>query len=177
VVLLNVGASDCAPRVFSRRQRQFLELIPARSILNLEQKYRGKILSIIPGQPYVGLNAFRKHLQEVVRRAIEDEVKRLLLVNIIPISDKIECLRSGSQKLAEDYNRVIEEFDGVGPVTVFDFHRLMVAWGGPDRLTIDSMHMKAEGHRLLAESLVPYVRLSHDVRRPESGGVEGAAFL
>lgn len=157
VVVLQVGGSDCAPRVLGRRQREWLDNFPipsiGKKIRQVEFRYRRHLLSRLPGSVYVGEERFRKALNEVVTRADVAGVQHLLLLNICSISDKLEMLCPGLRRNAERYNAIIEEVAKRSPCKLVDFRALLDDWGGPDRLTVDSMHMRPDGHRRLAAFL------------------------
>jgi lysophospholipase L1-like esterase len=175
VVVLNVGGADCTPRVLGRRHKKFWERFPVAAVrnrvLDLEYRYRRRILSSIEGRPYVPLARFKRHLAEIVRLSEASGVRQVLLMNLLPISDKLEYFWPGLAKNTEDYNRAIAEMDGVGPVRVFDFHGLVTSWGGPDRTTLDSMHLRPEAHRLLA------AELERAILEPRALGLSPAEFL
>jgi len=157
VVVLNVGGSDCAPRLLPRKLREFCEDFPlasaGRQILKLEARWRRPALARFGGRPYVSLDRFSTTIEAIVRRAAKDGVRRLILANIMPVSDKLEFMCPGVRANVRLYNDILVRYRKDPRVTFFDLHARVEEWGGADRNTVDSMHFKPEAHAKMAEAL------------------------
>lgn len=160
ILILQVGGSDCAPRVFSRRQREVIERLPARyrdGIISFERKYRRALISLFPSKVYVSYHKFRGNVADIIRRSRELGMLQVIIVNIIPISQNLEFQLPGARKNVEQYNKVFDAYRGDPLVTIVDLNHQMIEWGGPDELTIDGMHMNTRGQFLLAQELANLV--------------------
>lgn len=156
VLILQVGGSDCAPRVLSRRQRELVDALPPRLravVLSGERRSRRLVSTLFPGRVYVPLAKFTRLVEEIVRRARALGLRRLVLVNIIPMSAAMEHQMPGVTRNVERYNAVFDAYRADPLVSFVDLNRLMRDWGGPDALTLDGMHMTARGQTLFAQEL------------------------
>jgi hypothetical protein len=86
VVVVHVGIVDCAPRVFLRRERQFVEnLRPGflrRSILDYVHRHRRAVVNMRK-KVYVPPERFNALVGQVMAKAKASELRSLVIVNII----------------------------------------------------------------------------------------------
>lgn len=157
VVVLNIGGSDCIPQILSRWQRRTIERMSNQKLRNrllyFEFRNRRRLLRWFPGRVHVPLSKFKRCIEETIKRCREDGVRKLILLTIIPISDKLEILVPGLRRNAAEYNSMISSFADGRMVSVVDLDALVQSWGGMDKLSVDALHLRPEGHRKLAEIL------------------------
>lgn len=178
VVVLHVGIVDCAPRIFLQRERAFVERMrPARlriRFLDFVHRHRRRIVRMRP-RVYVPLEKFRRSVEEVVRRAAAARVRSLVFVNIIAPPEAMEDRSPGFLRNVEDYNRVLGESAAVEPwIHLLDLDGLVRAGGGPEKLTVDGIHINEEGHRILALELERHILAVAEDERPKAETLSGA---
>ena len=160
VVVVHVGIVDCAPRVFLRKERDFVErLRPARlraPILNFAHEHRRRIVQLRK-KVYVSPERFEAGVDRVIELAGKCNLKSLVFVNIISPPVEMEERSPGFLKNVETYNRLLENKGQHSNVTVIDLNRLLSLNGGTKALTVDGIHLSPEGHRLLANALEDHI--------------------
>src|SRR6185369_16381679 len=129
VVVVHVGIVDCAPRVFLRRERQFVE--------NLRPAFlREAILSNV-----------HRH-----RRAIVNLRKK---VYVPP--EEMDERSPGFIKNAERYNQILKTHAEANEVYLIDIDRMIKEAGGAAQLTVDGIHLNEVGHAMLAREIENHV--------------------
>ena len=178
VVVIHVGVVDCAPRVFLRRERQFVEKIrPAafrRFILNFVHKRRRAITKMRP-RVYVPAERFNRLVEEVTRRAREARVRALIFVNIIAPPAALEIRSPGFTKNVESYNSILNSQTQISGTSLIDLDGIVRDHGGAEKMTVDGIHLNVEGHELLAHEL--HARIMNLITEEQTGsaGAEPAA--
>jgi lysophospholipase L1-like esterase len=171
LIIVHVGVVDCAPRIFLRRERQFIESMRwawlRDSILSFVQKHRARIIRLRP-RVYVPLERFERLAEQLAQKARQARVP-LVFINIIEPPDEIEKRSPGFQQNVKQYNRVLEsKVDGT-EVQLIDLNSLISAGGGSKTLTVDGIHVNREGHLILAGELE---RLIKGYLRPRTAAVK-----
>lgn len=157
-VIVHVGIVDCAPRVFLPRERDFVQNLPLwlrRIILGGTNRLRRWIIKFGPDRVYVTYDRFVRALDAVVTRS--RGLRKLLFVNIISPTDRMEYRSPGYREKVRRYNQALQSRSG-GAIQVVDLDAAIWRNGGPDRLTVDGVHINQAGHRLLFEELEPILR-------------------
>jgi lysophospholipase L1-like esterase len=160
VAVIHVGIVDCAPRVFLRRERQFIERIrPIKlrdSILNFVHKRRPEIVKFRK-KVYVPAERFQTLITEVIRRARASSLKSLVFVNIITPPVDMEMRSPGFIANVDVYNDILKTSTNGPGIQLIDLNRLIKENGGVEKLTVDGIHINNEGHALLAKELENHV--------------------
>jgi lysophospholipase L1-like esterase len=160
VVIIHVGIVDCAPRVFLRREGSFVANIKfswlRNRILKFTHDHRRAIVQF-RRKVYVPLPRFERLVQTVVQKAQETNVKSLVFINIIRPPDSVEERSPGFQNNVIAYNQVLQEQAKHSFVTLIDLNRMVEEGGGPQKLTVDGIHLNEHGHLLLAEKLEQFL--------------------
>ena len=175
VVVVHVGIVDCAPRVFLRHERDRMERFrPARArikILDFAHKHRKQIVQLRK-VVYVPREKFAQGVNEVVERAANSGVKTLVFIDIISPPDQMEERSPGFQKNVETYNRILSGAAASAGVKLLALNDLVKANGGTSKLTVDGIHLSAEGHQLLAHELEVHIRSLYgtDATTSSTGG-------
>lgn len=161
VVVVHVGIVDCAPRVFLRHERDRMERFrPARvriKILDFAHKHRKQIVQLRK-VVYVPREKFAQGVNEVVERVANSGVKSLVFIDIISPPDEMEERSPGFQKNVETYNQILSGTAASAGVKLLALNDLVKANGGTSKLTVDGIHLSAEGHQLLAHELEVHIR-------------------
>jgi acyl-CoA thioesterase-1 len=156
MVIVHVGIVDCAPRVFLRRERAFVERMRftqlRNRILKFAHDHRRAIIKRRP-RVYVPLARFERHVKEVVQKAQEQNVRSLIFVNIISPPDTIEQRSPGFQLNVERYNQVLQEQTRHRSVSLIDLNKLIRDQRGADDLTVDGIHLNEEGHQIVSQQI------------------------
>lgn len=162
VVVMQVGIVDCAPRIFTPRQQIFVEGIRFQLLKNLVlavvKKYRRQIIKSFPDRTYTNPDIFRQKLYEIVGLAERDNVKNLIIVNIITPPDDFEYRSPGAQANVSKYNQIIDKVSNdmktKKMITVVnvdeEFHK-----GGRlnDYILSDGHHLSVQGNKVVARLL------------------------
>ena len=159
VVVVHVGVVDCAPRVFLRRENNFLANRPKwmrDPILKFVHEHRPWIIQHRP-RVYVPLARFQRHVEEVTQLARTSKVQLLVYINIVEPPDATEQRSPGFQQNVRLYNDVLARQASESMVRYVDVDKLIKAEGGSDILTIDGVHRNERAHQLLAS------RLTHEI--------------
>jgi lysophospholipase L1-like esterase len=140
--------------------------------LRIETRYRRFILRHLFNRCLVPFETFRKHVEELVRRAEAANLSAMILLQINPLSEHLMENLPGSERNRALYNRALAEWHGHGPVRVVDTHGLIEAQGGIKTLTVDGMHFNAKGHQVIASELEKIIAsLRPDAKRGLTAGL------
>ena len=173
VVVIHVGIVDCAPRVFLRRERQFVEnLRPAflrEAILSNVHKHRRAVVNMRK-KVYVPADRFNALVGQVVARAKASKLRSLVIVNIITPPSEMDERSPGFIKNVGIYNQILKTHANVNGVHLIDIDRMIKEAGGVDQLTVDGIHINETGHKMLANEIEQHVLSLIEV---ETEAVEG----
>lgn len=161
VVVVHVGIVDCAPRVFLRREGDFIASLRwvwlRERILKFVHKHRRGIVEWRQ-RVYVPLERFQRHVSEVIERASTCRLKSLIFVNIITPPDEVESRSPGFQRNVTLYNETLaQEANRETWIHLIDLNRLVEKHGGSQALTVDGIHLNEEGHKILAHELERHI--------------------
>jgi len=179
VVVVHVGIVDCAPRVFLRRERQFVEnLRPAllrESILRNVHRHRRAIVNMRK-RAYVPTVRFNALVGQVMEKAKQSKLQSLVLVNIITPPVEMDERSPGFIRNVAVYNEILKSHAKGAGVHLIDMNRMVQEAGGVEQLTVDGIHINETGHTMLAKELENHVlSLVADAGRLETEPVEGFA--
>lgn len=159
IVIVHVGIVDCAPRVFLRRERNFIETLRLKRlrkfILNFVHKHRRRIV-LLRRLVYVPPARFKQLVEKMVEKAREGKIRSLLLINIISPPDQLEERSPGFQENVRIYNQILAEQVDERLIQLFDLNSLIQQQSGA-HLTIDGIHVNEEAHKILAQQLEAYI--------------------
>jgi len=162
VVVVHVGIVDCAPRVFLRRERQFVEnLRPAflrEAILSNVHRHRRAIVNLRK-KVYVPADRFNALVGQVVARAKASKLRSLVFVNIITPPVEMDERSPGFIKNAGIYNHILATHAEANGVHLIDIDRMIKEAGGADQLTVDGIHLNDAGHEMLAKEIEDHILL------------------
>jgi lysophospholipase L1-like esterase len=160
VVVVHVGIVDCAPRVFLRRERQFVEnLRPAflrESILRNVHQHRRAIVNLRK-KVYVPVERFDKLVAQVMERAKQSKLRSLVLVNIITPSVEMDERSPGFIKNVGVYNEVLKSHATRAGAHLIDLDQMIRDAGGVEQLTVDGIHINETGHAMLATEIENHI--------------------
>jgi acyl-CoA thioesterase I len=160
VVVVHVGIVDCAPRVFLRRERQFVEnLRPAflrETILSNVHRHRRAIVNMRQ-KVYVPPDRFTSLVQQVIDRAKRSQLRSLVLVNIITPPAEMDERSPGFIKNVGLYNEILRSHAKGDGVQLIDLDQLIKDAGGVEQLTVDGIHINEIGHAILAGEIEKHV--------------------
>lgn len=160
VVVVHVGIVDCAPRVFLRRERQFVEnLRPSflrEAILSNVHRHRRAIVNMRK-KVYVPADRFTALVGQVVARAKASKLRSLVFVNIITPPVEMDERSPGFIKNAGVYNQILKTHAEANGVHLIDIDRMIKEAGGAEQLTVDGIHLNDDGHKMLASEIEKHV--------------------
>lgn len=156
VVVVHVGVVDCAPRVFLRRERQFVEnLRPAilrEAILRNVHRHRRTIVNVRK-KVYVPADRFNVLVGQVIERAKQSKLRSLVFVNIITPPAEMDERSPGFVQNVRVYNEILAAHAKGDGVHLIDLDRMIKEAGGVDQLTVDGIHINEAGHAMLAKEI------------------------
>jgi len=159
VIVIHVGIVDCAPRVFLRRERQFVENLKwawfRKGILSFIHKHRARIIRIRP-RVYVPIERFERLLNEIIEKGRQLQTA-LVFVNILEPPLEMEKRSPGFQQNVRRYNQAIASKVDGQTARLIDLNSLIAQRGGSEKLTVDGIHLNREGHEMLARELESFV--------------------
>jgi lysophospholipase L1-like esterase len=158
IVVIQVGITDCSPRVFTTRQRAYVERIPARFIreilLKFVRKFRRQLIAASAPKVYTTLQQYRDTVTKLVEWAERDCVLALVFVKIVMPPDSLEKRSPGSQENVRLYNNVLDQIKSKHGVYVIELNDLIHNQENAGSYIIeDGQHLSVQGHRLLAKHL------------------------
>jgi lysophospholipase L1-like esterase len=179
IVVIHVGIVDCAPRVFLRRERQFVEnLKPAflrDSILRNAHRHRRRIVNFRK-KVYVTADRFNELVGQVVARAKQSKLKSLVMVNIIKPPAEMDARSPGFISNVGIYNEILKTHATASGVHLIDMDQMITTAGGVEKLTVDGIHINEIGHELLAKEIENHVlSVIGERENVETEAVEGFA--
>lgn len=166
LVVVQVGIADCAPRVFSRRQHQFIETLRSdalrRAILGVVHRHRRKIIRWRPQCKYVSESRFHTAVHDLATWARRKNAAKLLLVNILRPDDSLEERSPGFKSSVEAYNAILAKYVDDEHVYLCDLAEL--AGKAKEACTTDDgIHLNRMGHHVLADQLISILSRMLDV--------------
>ena len=160
VVVVHVGIVDCAPRVFLRRERQFVEnLRPTflrEAILSNVHKHRRAIVNMRK-KVYVPADRFNALVGQVMAKAKESKLRSLVMVNIITPPAEMDERSPGFIRNVGVYNEILKAHAEANGVHLIDIDRMIKEAGGVEQLTVDGIHLNETGHAMLANEIEQHV--------------------
>jgi len=160
VVVVHVGIVDCAPRVFLRRERQFVEnLRPGflrRSILDYVHRHRRAVVNMRK-KVYVPPERFNALVGQVMAKAKASELRSLVIVNIITPPAEMDERSPGFIRNVGIYNEILRTHAEANGAHLIDIDRLIKEAGGVEQLTVDGIHINEAGHKMLAQEIEKHV--------------------
>ena len=160
VVIVHVGIVDCAPRVFLRRERQFVEnLRPVflrESILNNVHRHRRAIVNVRK-KVYVPADRFNRLVGQVIERAKQSKLRSLVMVNIVTPPAEMDERSPGFIKNVGVYNEILKSYANGEGIHLIDLDRMIKEAGGVEQLTVDGIHINETGHIILAKELENHI--------------------
>ena len=160
VVVIHVGIVDCAPRVFLRRERQFVEnLRPGfvrEFVLDKVHRHRRAIVNMRK-KVYVPPDRFNALVAQVVEKAKESKLRSLVMVNITTPPAEIDERSPGFIKNVGIYNQILKAHADANGVHLIDLDAMIKAEGGVEQLTVDGIHINEAGHQMLAREIEKHV--------------------
>lgn len=177
VVVIHIGIVDCAPRVFLRRERQFVEnLRPAwfrDAVLKFVHNRRSSIVKFRK-KVYVPPERFKPLLDQVFQKAQECKVRSLVFINIITPPVEMEQRSPGFIDNVQAYNEILRAKVQREGAHLIDLDKIVLDGGGAAKLTVDGIHINEEAHARLAKEIEEYI-LSLAVQDRPSEVYEGAS--
>jgi len=160
VVVIHVGIVDCAPRVFLRRERQFVEnLRPAwfrDAVLRFVHNHRSAIVKFRK-KVYVPPERFKPLLDQVFQKARECRVRSLVFVNIVTPPAEMEQRSPGFINNVHAYNEMIRTKVQQEGAHLIDLDKIVLDGGGAAKLTVDGIHINEEGHARVAKEIEEHI--------------------
>jgi len=157
VIVLHVGGSDCAPRVFLPSEQEIIQKIPVKrvrqALLRLEKRHKRRILSWMPQRVCVPLAKFEARVADVVERVTRDADRCLIFVNIMAPTEHVSFHLPGLMENIASYNQVLARYCDSRRVHLVQLDRLVDDRGGAEKWTVDGVHLNGAGHLLLAREL------------------------
>jgi lysophospholipase L1-like esterase len=152
-VVIHVGLNDCSNRMFLAVERLAMNLLPEdvrTAIVGFAQKYRRRIINMLPSRHYVPPDAFRANLDHILLTLRARKVRRVVLATIVLPPAKFWAGTPGINANFAAYNMQIMQAVARHGAVLLDIDRYV--WqdlpAGP--LLDDGMHLSADGHRLFA---------------------------
>jgi len=158
MVVVQVGITDCAPRVFSSTQRSKIErirpLFLRTILLKLVHRYRRNIIESSRTKVYVPIEEYRETVARLVKLAESDNVRLLVFVKIAVPPAFVENRSPGLQRNVLLYNSVLEQYKDSRGVHIVDLNEVFGTEEYMDEFLLeDGQHYNAEGSRLVAQHL------------------------
>jgi hypothetical protein len=155
-VIIHTGIVDCAPRVFTIKERNFIatKVPPAlrKIILGLVNKYRQLIIRLHPNKTYISEEDYRLNLKKIVKLAKRGNVN-LVFINTITPPDFLEGRSPGYQENVKKYNLILKKICQQSKAVLIDIDRAINRAKKPESFLYDGMHINSQGHELLATLL------------------------
>lgn len=153
IVVIQLGIVECAPRLFSPRQKKILRRIkPAAlrdKIISIFSKRRRFFTEYFP-KTDVPLETFSHLYDELVVKILEKGIN-VILVNIANTNEENKARSHNYAKNIDAYNAVIKNLASKHGLRLVDSFALS---NELPRYTLpDGVHLSVEGNRLLAEKI------------------------
>ena len=160
VVVIHVGIVDCAPRVFLRRERQFVEnLRPGflrKFVLDNVHRHRRAIVNLRK-KVYVPPDRFNALVAQVIAKAKESKLRSLVIVNIITPPAPMDERSPGFIRNVGIYNEILKTHAEANGAHLIDMDRLINEAGGVEQFTVDGIHINEAGHKMLAKEIENHI--------------------
>ncbi len=160
LVVIQIGIVDCAPRIFSKRQKWVLDRLVPRyireKIVGFAGKRRRSLISILPPKVYTPLAVFRKAAEGIAKRSTHIRA-RLAFVAIAPATERIAQRSPGIVLNIQRYNAALREVCSANSASFIDVHSALSSPSPSDYLLPDGHHLGPEGHRIVAERIYGWI--------------------
>lgn len=151
IIIIQLGICDCAPRYFKKGtfEERIIRLMP--------ENFRKKYISIVKKtrsqsdkRAYVGAETFEKNFTDYIKRAIDLNIEKVLVVKIGKSGDAHIKANSNVQKSIDKYNMILEnisksfpKLELIDPIgEYFDVNKITLE---------DGYHLNELGHRVVFE--------------------------
>lgn len=162
ILILHVGLVDCAPRVFTEEKRYFISQLPwvlRAPILKFIKLARPYFIDGREIIQWVPPEKFKTTCTDIIARAKNDRLKRVIFIDILMPNDEVENRSPGFRKCVDEHNAIIHALTADdGFLQVVNINPLIDGNGGNAALTVDGMHLNDEGHRLLTDQLARLIK-------------------
>jgi lysophospholipase L1-like esterase len=151
-VIINIGIVDCAPRLFTRKERLIVANLPVigRSIVHLMSKHRYFITKHYQ-KVYVKKEDFYKNIDELIIFILKEVKAVPIVVNIA--HPKEETLSRSYNYLRNicTYNQILDTISKKYNLKIIDFHKATKE--NPSLLLEDGYHISKMGHKKLSKMI------------------------
>jgi lysophospholipase L1-like esterase len=152
-VVIHVGLNDCSNRMFLAVERLAMNLLPddvRASIVGFAQKYRRRIINLLPSRHYVPIDRFRANLDHIIMTLRARQARRIVLTTIILPPVRFWPGTPGMTGNFAAYNLQIMEAVARHGALLLDIDRHVWQDLAAGPLQDDGMHLSALGHGLFA---------------------------
>jgi acyl-CoA thioesterase I len=160
VLILELGVVDCAPRIFSKKEKKILNSypIPGRLrdwIIKWRTAHRKEIIRRNPLKKiYTPPNRFVKYLYDFSGKlSLVKNEARLIVLPIIADYASMEIKSPGYTKNAIMYNKILHDWSHNIGATFIDEITFLHRNGEESIFGSDGYHLNITGHSIIAESI------------------------
>lgn len=161
IFIVQTGIGDCSPRVFSRRQHAFMELMrPKRlqkAVIDWVHEHRRPIIKMFPNKVYTKLERFEKAANNIAEALAKAGIHPAFISIAPPGSDlayRSPGIDQNVIRYNEAYKRVCERWGG----SYIDVHSRLVNPSPDEYILSDGHHLNPRGHEILADLLEEWLR-------------------
>lgn len=166
VLILQTGIVDCFPRLFSRREHQFLSGLQAVKlgfITKFITEYAGKRrYQWTKNRPrvYVALPQYRENVQAIVNAALANHTQNVILLGILYTNDDLRQRTYNIDAQITSYNDALRQIAEANPrqVQYLDLNAYFQPRGINPVLDSDGHHLTREAHIHIADLLAERIR-------------------
>lgn len=170
VVFVQLGIVDCAPRLFSRREQTFINMLPPSlrdwliSILSANRRVLTKWFPKV----YVNRKDFKKNM-EVILDFVEECGAVPVIITIAKTSEKNNARSHNFLQNIRDYNAVLRDLAQEKGCALIDLYQVVDE--DPACLLPDGIHLSQKGSCNLAEEIVSFASriMEEQSKRKERG--------
>ncbi len=150
--IIQLGITDCAPRVFRRNELNLILKFPSLIqdlIQYFASKFRYKITKLRKIQ-YVPISRFKINYEAIINRLQKVNTK-ICLINIVHASDDLCSFSHGMRENVIHYNTIINQYSQKYSCYLVNLNKLTLE----DRTLVanDGYHISIEGNRLLYKEI------------------------
>lgn len=163
IVIVNVGITDCAPRILDEKKRKFVDGIKINfvknGIINYLKRNRTKLILKDPTKRSVAKEVFEKEYKNIINH-LTPKTKKIIFVGILNVSEDLEKKSPGYLESVKLYNSVLSSGVDNKKIYFLDVNKEFEKNNFNECRLEDGYHYSIKGNGIVAGALFDI--LKHD---------------
>lgn len=161
IVIVNVGITDCAPRILNEKKRKIVDGIKIdfvkNSIINYLKKNRTKLILKDPTKRFVTIEVFEKEYKNIINY-LTPKTQKIIFIGILNVSEDLERKSPGYLESVKLYNSVLSSGADNKKIYFLDVNKEFEQNNFNECRLDDGYHFSVKGNSIVAGALFDILR-------------------